>query len=230
MTGSDLDRLVLRFPHGVATRAELLTAGVPAGEIHRRTRPGGSWRGLLPGVYLLSHAPPGQAQLMRAAVRLAGEGSVVSGRYALATHGLLAVDLTERVHVLAPATCRVRPHHRVFIEARAGHQPRHRVIAGLPVTHADRAALDAARRLARGSRPGGGRGHPAFRDAALVLASVIGHGPCDPGSLLLTLGAGGGRGAWLPRAVLRAFLDDPGLIDRALADAVRQPGGRWVAG
>lgn len=213
----DLDALVTMFAHGVATREELIRIGVPSAVITRRTRPGGPWRRPLPGVVLLGDAPPGQAQLMRAALCHAGPGSVVTGHYALAAHGVLAVNGDAPVHVLVPSVPVRRRTPGVIVERCSEPVPTE-MIGRLSVTAAARAALDGARRLALGLRPGMPWAHPALREAEILLASVIGHGPCTAHTLLAGLSTRS-RGAWLPRRILRRFVDQPRVVDHALTEA-----------
>ncbi|MFJ3879477.1 hypothetical protein ACIPW5_18725 [Streptomyces sp. NPDC090077] len=90
---------------GLATRHQLtVTAGVPAGTVDSRTRPGGPWQRLLPRVYLLQTGPPDQRQRALAAVLYAAEPAAdpLSGETAALT-GAAALSL------LASATPRPPP-------------------------------------------------------------------------------------------------------------------------
>jgi very-short-patch-repair endonuclease len=74
--------------HGVASRTELLEAGVSAGEIERRVRSGA----LLPefrGVYRVGHRAPSREARYLAAVKACGPGAVLRGRAAAHLHGLI---------------------------------------------------------------------------------------------------------------------------------------------
>jgi hypothetical protein len=72
---------ISRSQHGIATRPELLAAGLTADEIRGRVR-----KGLLlreyPGVYRVGHRAPSVEARYLAAVRACGEGAVLSGRAA----------------------------------------------------------------------------------------------------------------------------------------------------
>src|SRR3954471_3752559 len=67
--------------HGVATRRELMEAGVTAKEIARRLRSGALLREH-PGVYRVGHRAPNTEATYLAAVLAGGEGAVLCGRAA----------------------------------------------------------------------------------------------------------------------------------------------------
>ena len=64
--------------HGVVARAQLLAAGISAGEIERRVRKGALLREHR-GVYRVGHRAPSLHSRYMAAVCACGEGSVLSG-------------------------------------------------------------------------------------------------------------------------------------------------------
>src|SRR3954454_2121167 len=74
--------------HGVATRAELLGAGLSRSRIDREIRKGGLIR-QYPGVYRVGHAAPSVDASYMAAVKAAGNGAALSGRAAAHLLGLL---------------------------------------------------------------------------------------------------------------------------------------------
>src|SRR5580704_12397296 len=87
--------------YGVISRAEAARCGLTPRMLDYRIRPGGPWRRLLPGVYLTHTGEPTSDQLLMAALRYAGDGSVVTGLAALRRHGL-TVPATRTADVLVP--------------------------------------------------------------------------------------------------------------------------------
>jgi len=97
--------------YGLITSAQLAEMGVPRSTVARRTRPGGMWNRVLPGVHLIQGGMPDQLQRERAALMYAGEGAMLTGVTALGHLVPRALPLrplpednfvTERVHVLVP--------------------------------------------------------------------------------------------------------------------------------
>ncbi|RDG39714.1 hypothetical protein [Streptomyces corynorhini] len=64
----------------VLSLAQLRAYGVPAGRAAALCRPGGSWRHLLPGVYLLHTGTPTAEERLRGALLYAGRPGAASGR------------------------------------------------------------------------------------------------------------------------------------------------------
>lgn len=85
---------------GVATRGQLLDAGVSAPQI--RWALGRRWRMLLPRVILLSPGLPTDEQRLVAALLLAGDDSWLAGSSAGAVHGLPGCTLVAPVRVHVP--------------------------------------------------------------------------------------------------------------------------------
>ena len=86
----------------VITRAQALACGLTAGALRHRTRPGGPWRILLPGVYLADARVPGVPQREIAATLYAGDGSMITGVAALWRHEIRH-PVSDVVDVLIPA-------------------------------------------------------------------------------------------------------------------------------
>jgi len=89
--GSSVEHKLARIAeaqHGVVARAQLLAAGISAGEIERRVRKGALLREHR-GVYRVGHRAPSLHSRYMAAVCACGEGSVLSGPAAGHLLGLL---------------------------------------------------------------------------------------------------------------------------------------------
>lgn len=138
---------------GVLSRRQLREHGVAPAVIADRSRPGGPWQRLLPGVYLLRPGPPTAEQRLRAALlycglstdRVPGQRPVMlTGPAALALHGLACVpapDGVTAVDVLVPHRRRLRD--AAFTRVRRTPElPVPEEIAGLPVAPLCRAVAD----------------------------------------------------------------------------------------
>ena len=111
------------------SRAQALAVGLTNHALRHRLRPGGPWRGLLPGVYMAATGAPTTLQQEMAALLYAGDGSVVTGPAALRSHHI-RTELTEIVDVLVPAarqrrdTSFVRLHRTTRMPGRSGRPAR----------------------------------------------------------------------------------------------------------
>ena len=85
---------IARGQHGMTTRAQVLTCGVPPGRIQRWLDTG-RLETLHPGVYRLGGAPATWEQAVAAAVAAAGPGAVASHRAAARLWGLHDADRVE---------------------------------------------------------------------------------------------------------------------------------------
>jgi very-short-patch-repair endonuclease len=84
----ELLALTASSQHGVASRGELLAAGVTADEIHGRLRSGLLIR-IHPGVYRVGHTAPSLEATYMAAVKACGDRALLAGRAAGRLHCLL---------------------------------------------------------------------------------------------------------------------------------------------
>lgn len=184
----DVSALATLFPNQVARTAELVELGISSASVKRRCSPGGPWRAVLPGVLLLSSAVPTRRQLVQAALRYAGQDSVVTGQDGLALHGMHAAFPRGRVHVLVPSQA-VRSSADILIE-RTPAPPRPVLRHGLLTAPLARAAVDAARRMSTRAM------------VSAVFAEVVFRGGVRLDELHAELVMGGRRGAGLPRLVL----------------------------
>lgn len=132
--------------HGVATRAELLEAGVTRHELARRLRRGGLIREY-PGVYRVGHRAPSLESRYMAAVKACGDGAVLSGRAAGSLLGLLRA-LAAPPEVTAPTERRVKGVRTRRSRLAPEEVTTHRRI---PVTSVARTLIDLAAALPAGA-------------------------------------------------------------------------------
>ncbi len=147
-----------RRQHEVATRAQLVAAGVPTSTVTRRCR-NGVWQRHLPGVIVLHSGPLSwQQRYLAALLYAAGRRdpapggragpALVTGVAALALYGLRCAPPPERVRevdVLVPTGFGVRPQRCVRVH-RTQRLPQTVLLAGrLPAVPLPRAVVDAVR-------------------------------------------------------------------------------------
>jgi hypothetical protein len=176
--------LIAGAANGIATRVEMLVAGISGSAIDRRVR-----KGLLipqyPGVYRVGHCAPSLEAMYMAAVRACGEGAFLSGRAAGYLHELLRGSAappevtapTER-HVKGLRTRRAKSVHPRDVTT----------VRGIPVTTVPRTLADLAARLsldelARACHEAGVRHRTTPRHVDAVLARR----PTTPGAAKLRL-------------------------------------------
>src|SRR6185437_13681614 len=92
-------RAVLRNQGGLITRPQAIAAGWTEGTLRYRTRTGGPWRLVLPGIYLSTNGPLAGGQREIAAALYAGPDCVLTGLAALQHQGV-RVPSTDLVDVL----------------------------------------------------------------------------------------------------------------------------------
>ncbi|MGT2528592.1 hypothetical protein ACU4GG_16730 [Streptomyces nojiriensis] len=169
---------VARRQLGMATRHQLVGAGVPDGTITSRTRPGGPWQRLLPRVYLLQTGPPDARRRALSAVLyaaepasdpLTGDTAALTGGAALALLGIREAPY-DPADVLIRAPRRLKPTAGVRPLA-TSRWPRTITVSGVPSTRPVRAASDFASRADHPDR------------IRSVLAHVVQAGWCHPRDL-----------------------------------------------
>lgn len=173
----------------VISRHQALGCGVTPAMLRHRTRPGGPWQRLLPGVYLTVTGTPTPAQREVAALVYAGRDSVITGLAALRRHGLRVPD-RPAITVLVPAG-RTRRSQAFVAVSPTTRLPAYACADG-PVRFAmaGRAVADAARELG------------SFREVRAVVASAVQQGRCRIDWISEELANGPVRGsAWLRRAL-----------------------------
>ena len=192
---------------GVIRTAALRGLGVPGPTISRRCCDDGRWRRLLPGVVLLSNGPPTGRQRVVAGLLYGGNDAVITGLEACRRLGVRrGPDPAGQVHILVPDGRQLRSSQFVVVE-RTTRMPAPLLRDGVPLAPADRACLDAARRL-----------HKASEITELIADSVQ-RGLCTPAQLAAELREGSQRGSAAPRRVLADVAD--GVRSTAERDAKR---------
>ena len=186
---------VLGAQHGVASRAQLLEAGMTRSAIQSRIGPTGPWEILLPGIYAMDAHITTRRREMAAQLHAGSEG-VITGPYAARHYGLQASGPTA-VDVLVPV--HVRRKSSGFVRLiRTGLMPSVDAInVDGHVRFADpvRAVADAV------------RGYRDINDARSIICTALGHDLCALQMLRTELVNGPDNGA--------------ALLRRALADVAR---------
>jgi hypothetical protein len=190
----DLHALPDLFPHRVTRAHDLLTLGLPSSAMNANTAPGGPWQRLLPGVLLLSNAPPTRPQLIQAALRYAGPGAVLTGHDALQFHGLRTAQPGGPIHVLVPHHRQLRGTDTVAIE-RTPRLPRPQLRNDFPVAPLERAILDTTRRMRE------------VDTARAIIAESVQRGLTQPARLRAELDGGNLRGTAITRGILDELCD-----------------------
>ena len=183
-----LDRLLIQ-QLDVISRRQALAAGVTDNALRHRLRPGGPWRGLLPGVYMAANGAPTTLQQEMAALLHAGDGSLVTGPAALRSHDI-RTEVTEIVDVLVPAARQRRDTGFVKLH-RTTRMPEKFWETG-PVRYVmpARAVADTV------------RGMTSLRDVRAVVADAVQRRRCTIKDLLTELDAGPNAGSVLFREAL----------------------------
>lgn len=198
-----LDMLV-RSRDGVVLQREVLELGMSCSTIAHRTRPGGPWQRLLPGVLLVYSGSPSRMQRMRAGLIYAGTSSMFTGVAALLGHGLRKLPTGQDLHLLVPHSSQRSSRGFVIIE-RSRRMPDPSDILGLPCAPVARAAIDAARRMRD------------VNQVRALISEVVQRGLCSVTALGAELRDAQIRGTAIPRRVLREVSD--GIRSAAEAEA-----------
>jgi len=210
--------------HGVATRTELLSAGVSRAQIETRIR-NGALKPEHPGVYRVGHRAPSTEARYMAAVKACGEGAVLSGRAAAHLLGLIR-GAAPRAEVTAPREKRIEG---VVTRRCRGFDPRdRRAWLGIPVTSVPRTLVDLAAvlpadALGRACHEAGIR----HRTSPAEVEEVLSRRPTSPGAAKLRAILRGEEHIVLSRLEARfiELLRDAGL---PLPETNRPAGGRRV--
>jgi len=174
----------------VVARRQLLTLGLTDRAMQYRTRPGGPWQVLLPGIYLGANGPPSMRQKEMAALLYGGPGSVVTGQAALLHHSIRSPLALDAIDVLVPVRRQRRDVSFVRLQRTARMPPK--IVAAGPVrlVLAPRAVADTAWRLT------------SLRDVRAVVADAVQIGRCTVSQLTAELSEGPIRGSAMFRSAL----------------------------
>lgn len=180
-------------PHGAIRRAELAELGVGSGTVAGRIQ-SGRWLPGLRGQIRLVSGEPTEEERLDAALRLAGEGAVLSGAVACRRYGLRKLPDSREILVLVPHERRRSADGDVVLERT--HRPPPPVQRdGFPCAPLERAVLDTARRLQRPD------------PVRALLAESVQRGFTTEPRLSAELAAGSQRGSRLPRIALAEIAD-----------------------
>lgn len=159
-----LDRAIWLQEH-VLSRRQAMACGMTRGALRHRTRQGGPWQRLLPGVYLTATGSPDRRQTEIAALLYAGPKSVLTGIAALRHYGVRVPD-NDGVTVLVPA--QQARDSRSFVRVWPTTRMPDRVSTDrmIQFTRAARALADAARELG------------TLREVRAVVADAVQRGCC----------------------------------------------------
>jgi hypothetical protein len=203
---SEFDRAalnkLLKRQEQVISRSQALACGMTAAVFRGRTEPGGPWQRLLPGVYLTVTGTATRDQHEIAALRYAGDRSVITGLTALRRIGIRVPD-RDQVTVLVPANRHARSISYVTIWQTI-RMPELVMYRG-PIQFAmpDRAAADAARELT------------SLNEIRAVVASGVQQRWCTVEGLEAELRLGPRRGSSPLRRVLAEVADGARSVPEA---------------
>jgi hypothetical protein len=192
---------LIQRQHRVVTWRQARDIGMSKDALQRRTKPGGPWQRLLPGVYLTVAGTPTTDQRDTAALLYAGPGGTLTGPAALRRHGMRE-PRSQVVDVLIPEKRERRNTGFVLL-----HQTRRlptRVCYTGPIQYAlaARAVEDAAREM------------QDLTSVRAVVAGAVQTRRCTVEQLEEELRAGPARGS----ALLRAALDEVGQGVRSVPE------------
>jgi hypothetical protein len=205
--GEDLELLRDNSDHGVIRVQRLQELGVPATTAYRRCGHRGPWTRVLPGIVLLSNAPPTRRQQVAAALLYGGPDAILTGAEACRVLGLRNVpEGTDSIHLLVAPDRRLHNYDFVHVE-RTQRRPKVITRRGLPLAEPTRAVLDGCRRM---TEP---------RPVRAWLTEAVQRSYTTLDLLDAELAKGSQRGSALPRLVLAEMAG--GAESVAEIDAVR---------
>ena len=226
---------LIRRQDSVVTRAQAVRAGLSRHAITYRLRDGGSWRSLLPGVYLTLSGTPTQAQWETAALLHAGPYGVITGVAALRYYEFRQIPRMDNnvVDILIPARCQRTSMDYVRVH-RTAHMPRMWANgpAGRRYAYPARAVVDTARWLT------------GLGEVRALVAYAVQNRHCAVAQLGAELRTGGTpNGALLrkvieevtagvrsvPEAELRHLMVSAGLPMPMFNPRLYSPGGTFIA-
>jgi hypothetical protein len=208
LSGYDRTQLerIERGQYDVVSRSQALECGMTRSTIDYRLRATGSWRAILPGVYLTVTGTATPEQRETAALLYAGPQSVITGPVAVRRHGLRCAGLNV-LDVLIPADVHRKSTGFVQIQ-RTTRMPGTWYTSGpLRFTSPVRAVADAARGMTR------------FSDAQALVCEAIQRGRCTLDELVAELNDGPSAGTRWYRMALAEVSE--GIRSAAEADLKR---------
>lgn len=221
---------LLEYQHLVISRRQAVGYGLSDDVIYRRSRPGGRWQLLLPGVFLTAAGTPTTDQRDTAAILYGGDNATLTCGAALRRHNLRDMS-SGRVHVLVPASRQNRSAGFVVLHRTWRPPPLVCYSGAIQFALPARAVADAVREIGD------------MREVRAVVANAVQSRACTTAQLEEELEAGPVRGSALLRAALAEVGAGPGsapeidlmmLLRRGkLPDALFNPrlyvGGRFLA-
>ena len=205
--------------HGVIARAQALECGMTARMVRYRTRGAGSWRMLLPGVYLTHTGQPADEQREIAALLYAGPLGVLTGAAALRRHGLSAgrsatggpaAAASGMIDVLVPLTTQRADVSFARLHRTARLPEGFCVAGGMRFAFVPRAVADAVRLMTD------------LTDVRAVVAEAVQRRRCSIAHLAKELAAGPSWGSGLFRTALAEVAEGVrSAIEADLRDLIR---------
>lgn len=196
LTIPDAVRSLALRQDGLVTRQQALACGMTNNQIDRWGRRSGRGARVLRGVVSLTNGELTRRQQIRAVLLYAGEDAVLTGSTALEIESLRYAPVDSRVHVLMPVH-RKATAQPVLVLTRTTRMPAARTKNGLPVAPAQRAVVDAARRMSR------------ERDIIAMFAEAVQRGLCTLQMIADEVEAGPTAGSARSRRALRALRRGP---------------------
>ena len=135
---------LLARQHQIASRRQLLAAGITDMEMYRRTRRG-EWQRPVGGVYAISRDSLSTEQRRIVAALYAGENAQITGLPALHWYGYRYAPATDKMHVLVPHDTRRRSSGFVLVQRALVLDPHARHGELYDVVSPARAVVDASR-------------------------------------------------------------------------------------
>lgn len=185
---------LLRTQLQVISRPQTMACGLSRGALRHRTRPGGPWRIVLPGVYLVNAESPSVTQREIATLVYAGQGSMITGSAALFRHGLWRAAC-DTIDVLVPAPHKLQSTGFARVLRTARLPERVWEAGGIRYAPPSRAVADTALTLT------------VTDDVRAIVASAVQRNLCTIPQLMAELSSGPVRGSARFRHALEEVVD-----------------------
>jgi very-short-patch-repair endonuclease len=185
---------VLRAQHGVIERGQTSQCGMAHHLVKYRTRDGGTWQVLAPGVYLSHTGFPSVEQREMAALLYGGPHSVITGPAALRRHGI-ATAADGVIDLLVPADTRRSDVALARLHRTTRLPDQICVTGGIRYVLSPRAVADTVRELS------------TLADARALVAGAVQRGGCPLAMLAQELAEGPVQGSARFRRILEEVAD-----------------------